>query len=399
MLTATLTISGLLLGGLIAGTVLIETIFAWTGLGSTLVNAVTAKDYPSVQAVALIFGAFILVINFVVDMRARRDQPAVDDPRPVTGRRFLRWPDLFRSPVGVVAGLMVATVLVLALIGPPIWGHAAAKIDISAVSQGSSAAHPLGTDVLGRDILRRTLVAARLSVFLAVLATLLGAGVGIPIGVLPALVGRRLGRLITSAISLAVAFPTLLARDLRRLDRRPGGAGRGDRDRGSGRAVLCAPQPDARGLGRRRGLHRRGAYPRRRAVEADAASRAAERGGAAAADADADDGRRTPRAGRPQPARSRCAAALLRLGRHAHRGLQRIYVTPIVVVGPAVAIIFAALGFNLLGEALARQGGEARRDAAAEPAGAARRSSVRAARGRREPRTTMDAGRCSTSAA
>ena len=68
MLTATLTISGLLLGGLIAGTVLIESIFGWTGLGSTLVNAVTSKDYPSVQAVALIFGAFILVINFVVDM-------------------------------------------------------------------------------------------------------------------------------------------------------------------------------------------------------------------------------------------------------------------------------------------------------------------------------------------
>lgn len=68
MLTATLTISGLLLGGLIAGTVLIETVFAWTGLGSTLVNSVTAKDYPSVQAVALIFGFFILLINFVVDM-------------------------------------------------------------------------------------------------------------------------------------------------------------------------------------------------------------------------------------------------------------------------------------------------------------------------------------------
>ncbi len=40
--------------------------------------------------------------------------------------------------------------------------------------------------------------------------------------------------------------------------------------------------------------------------------------------------------------------------------LPRIYVTPIVVVGPAVAIIFAALGFNLLGESLARRA--ARRD-------------------------------------
>jgi peptide/nickel transport system permease protein len=68
MLTATLTISGLLLSGLIAGTVLIETVFAWTGLGSTLINSVTSKDFPLVQAVALVFGFFILVINFVVDM-------------------------------------------------------------------------------------------------------------------------------------------------------------------------------------------------------------------------------------------------------------------------------------------------------------------------------------------
>ncbi len=68
MLTATLTIAGLLLGGLIAGTVLIESVFAFPGLGSTLINSVTAKDYSSVQAVALVFGFFILIINFVVDM-------------------------------------------------------------------------------------------------------------------------------------------------------------------------------------------------------------------------------------------------------------------------------------------------------------------------------------------
>jgi peptide/nickel transport system permease protein len=68
MLTATLTVSGLLLGGLIAGTVLIETIFAWTGLGTTLVNSVIDKDYPTVQAVAVVFGVFILLVNFVVDM-------------------------------------------------------------------------------------------------------------------------------------------------------------------------------------------------------------------------------------------------------------------------------------------------------------------------------------------
>jgi peptide/nickel transport system permease protein len=76
MMTATLTISGLLLGGLIAGTVLIENVFAWTGLGTTLVQSVIQKDYATVQAVALLFGALILVINVVVDLLL-----ALIDPR------------------------------------------------------------------------------------------------------------------------------------------------------------------------------------------------------------------------------------------------------------------------------------------------------------------------------
>jgi peptide/nickel transport system permease protein len=67
-LTATLTIAGLLLGGLIAGTVLVENVFAWPGLGTTLVESVSAKDYPTVQAIALLFGALVLLINFVVDI-------------------------------------------------------------------------------------------------------------------------------------------------------------------------------------------------------------------------------------------------------------------------------------------------------------------------------------------
>jgi peptide/nickel transport system permease protein len=75
-LTATLTLAGLLLGGLIAGTVLVENIFAWPGLGTTLVQSVLQKDYPTVQALALLFGTLVLVINFVVDIAL-----GVIDPR------------------------------------------------------------------------------------------------------------------------------------------------------------------------------------------------------------------------------------------------------------------------------------------------------------------------------
>jgi peptide/nickel transport system permease protein len=56
--------------------VLVENIFAWPGLGTTLVQSVLQKDYPTVQAVALLFGTLVLLINFGVDIAL-----GVIDPR------------------------------------------------------------------------------------------------------------------------------------------------------------------------------------------------------------------------------------------------------------------------------------------------------------------------------
>jgi peptide/nickel transport system permease protein len=67
-LTASLTIGGLLLGGLIAGTVLVENVFAWPGLGTTIVQSILAKDYPTVQGVVLVYGTGVLLINLAVDV-------------------------------------------------------------------------------------------------------------------------------------------------------------------------------------------------------------------------------------------------------------------------------------------------------------------------------------------
>ncbi|MEU6476715.1 ABC transporter permease [Streptomyces sp. NPDC047017] len=67
-LTATLTMGGLLLGGLITGSVLVENVFAWPGLGQRTVEAITQKDYPVAQAMILVYGGLVLVINFLVDV-------------------------------------------------------------------------------------------------------------------------------------------------------------------------------------------------------------------------------------------------------------------------------------------------------------------------------------------
>ncbi|MEV0389341.1 ABC transporter permease [Nonomuraea sp. NPDC050643] len=75
-LTATLTLAGLLLTSMVAGTVLVENVFAWPGLGSTIVQSILQKDYPMVQGVVLVYGAGVLLVNLLVDVLL-----AVLDPR------------------------------------------------------------------------------------------------------------------------------------------------------------------------------------------------------------------------------------------------------------------------------------------------------------------------------
>ncbi|MEU6674579.1 ABC transporter permease [Streptomyces sp. NPDC046925] len=79
-LTATLTLGGLLLSALVAGTVLVENVFAWPGLGSTIVQSILQKDYPVVQGVVLVYGAGVLVVNLLVDVVL-----ALLDPRSAIG--------------------------------------------------------------------------------------------------------------------------------------------------------------------------------------------------------------------------------------------------------------------------------------------------------------------------
>jgi peptide/nickel transport system permease protein len=67
-LTATLTLGGLLLSSLIAGSVLVEYVFAWPGLGLKIVEAITQKDYPVAQGVILVYGAIVLLVNLLVDV-------------------------------------------------------------------------------------------------------------------------------------------------------------------------------------------------------------------------------------------------------------------------------------------------------------------------------------------
>ena len=62
------TVVGLQFGFLLGGSVVTETVFAYPGLGSLLIESVNYRDYPSIQSLILIFSLQFIVINLIVDI-------------------------------------------------------------------------------------------------------------------------------------------------------------------------------------------------------------------------------------------------------------------------------------------------------------------------------------------
>ena len=70
------TLLGLMLSGSLAGAVFIESVFARSGLGRFMINAIVARDYPEVQGAVLFSAALLVILNLMVDLLY-----AVIDPR------------------------------------------------------------------------------------------------------------------------------------------------------------------------------------------------------------------------------------------------------------------------------------------------------------------------------
>ncbi|WP_312675287.1 dipeptide/oligopeptide/nickel ABC transporter permease/ATP-binding protein [Microbacterium sp.] len=263
------------------------------------------------------------------------------------------WSAIVRSPLGATALVLMVLVALTAILGPVIWGPQAEQVDPTAVTQGPSAAHLLGTDTLGRDVLARVLVATRLSVVLAVIAVLIGVIAGSLLGMAPSVLPRWAGRPIAGFVNIAVAFPGLL---LALFFAVIFGVG----TTGSVLAIGLAMAPQFARL-----------------TQTLSAAIAGRDFIAAAQVAGVSRFRILfrhilPNIGEPLIVNATVAAgsALLAFaglsflglgvqvpeydwGRLLGEGLNRIYLNPAAALGPAVAVIIAGLAFNLLGETAA----------------------------------------------
>ncbi|MCC7107113.1 MAG: ABC transporter permease [Chloroflexi bacterium] len=63
-----LTFAALLFVNLINGSIIVETVFSWPGVGLLVIEAVQFRDYPVVQTVVLLLSTFYIVANLCVDV-------------------------------------------------------------------------------------------------------------------------------------------------------------------------------------------------------------------------------------------------------------------------------------------------------------------------------------------
>ena len=61
-------LSGIQLGNLLGGAVIVETVFSWPGLGNLMVESIVSRDYPVIQSGVLLIAVFLISLNFLVDL-------------------------------------------------------------------------------------------------------------------------------------------------------------------------------------------------------------------------------------------------------------------------------------------------------------------------------------------
>ncbi|MFT4122813.1 MAG: ABC transporter permease [Microbacteriaceae bacterium] len=142
--------------------------------------------------------------------------PTIDErmPRPGTGtgtgtgRGLLR--SLLTTPLSG-AGLVVLLVLVLvAALGPVVAPYGVNATDVLDALQPPSPAHWFGTDDLGRDVLTRVMLAARVSLQVALVSVTFALVVGTAVGLVSGYLGGWVDTVLMRAIDVMFAFPVLL---------------------------------------------------------------------------------------------------------------------------------------------------------------------------------------------
>ena len=142
-------------------------------------------------------------------MTAVVDLQVLADPLPPR-RRNRAWEKFRRNPYALLGGAVVAFFLIVALLAPILPVPGPAETDWSAVRKAPSAAHPFGTDEIGRDVLSRMIWGAQASLLAGVVSVAIAVLLGVPLGMLAGYLRGWTDAVISRFTEALLAAPFLI---------------------------------------------------------------------------------------------------------------------------------------------------------------------------------------------
>lgn len=134
--------------------------------------------------------------------------PLTPPARKGAFRRFLG--DLAREPLGLAGAIVVAALVLVAIFAPLLAPYAPAAQSLADALLPPSAAHWLGTDEYGRDILSRLIWGARVTMRTVLSVTAIVGPIGLLIGVTAGFFGGRVDAILMRATDIVLSFPSLV---------------------------------------------------------------------------------------------------------------------------------------------------------------------------------------------
>lgn len=115
-----------------------------------------------------------------------------------------------RNKLAMAAALFLIALSLIAIFVPMFYRYTYAQQDYSAVTQGPTWAHPMGTDQLGRDIMIRLIFGARISLTVGIVVQTVIMLIGVPAGLLAGYFGGKTDTAIMRTVDVLYAIPSLL---------------------------------------------------------------------------------------------------------------------------------------------------------------------------------------------
>lgn len=138
-------------------------------------------------------------------VRAACGEPAEERPFRDALRRLWR-----ENPTARVSAVVIALFVLAALLAPVLTGYSYEQQDLAARLAAPSAAHWLGTDEAGRDLLTRLLYGSRVSLLVGVVPTVISMLAGAALGIVAGYIGGRADAAIMRLADVMLAFPSML---------------------------------------------------------------------------------------------------------------------------------------------------------------------------------------------